>query len=393
MEYEIILPNAQNVCVKLEKRPGHLPKGAELLEALFENLGLRKGEEQYFGLMYCDKEDGRMDWLENTDVLKNLRMSKSSRFHFSVRYYPEHPELVLHDEKTQSLFRVQIKEKLLKGEWACEVETHAFLDGLVVQAECGSFNPNEHKPGYLKSLKGLEICAPNRMNSEKDISENAYLKRVSYHHKRNLGRSQNDADVMYLHKAREIPLYGFIVHKAVDANDNELFIGLREQSIAIFDGQQVDNCSPVLIQTEFHWNTLKYCTHAKCKVKIGVTIQSEVVTEIVWRVKSKNCYRGAERLCNDIKAFRAMYASRDEADFCSSKKEIKRVRSFSRQTSRPRVSRLNSVTTVLRNSLKRKKKKERKEISPFPSVLNQSNQEGENEHDRSNVVLVQSASS
>eukprot|EP00794_Sanderia_malayensis_P005089 gene5089-5743_t len=392
MDYDIILPNEENITVKLNHEKRNHASGGNLLNALFAHLGLRQEDEKYFGLMYCDKEDGRMDWLEENNLLKNLHKNKLSRFQFSVRYYPEHPELVLHNEKTQRLFRLQIKEKLLRGEWACNVETHAYLDGLIVQAELGNYNPKVHKSDYLKAINGVDICPPTRLNSERDMGELDYFRLVHYYFKRNIGISSKEANVQYLHRARELPLYGFIMHEAIDKNGNvDVIVGLREESMAVLDGHPADNCISPLIKTTLSWDMLKYCTQAKCKVKIGLTMEDGSVNEFIWKVKSKNCFRGAERLCNDIKAFRAMYCSRDENDFCTSKKEVKRARSFIRRQSsreRPITHRLNSVTTVLRSSLRRKTKRE---DSKMPKVLtvNKDVESCENLHESSTIVLVE----
>ena len=394
MEYTTILPNGEEILVELKKQHGHQNTGADLLDAFFNKMGLSKDDERYFGLLYCDKEDGRMDWLEKDDTLKSLPKNKGSVFHLSVRYYPQHPELVIKEEKTRHLFCFQIKEKLLRGEWGCDVETHACLDGLLVQATAGDYNPMVHQDGYLQSLKGVEIFSPSRLNSDQDPSERSYLYKVHNHHKRNLGIRPADAEIEYLKIARTLTLYGFIIHNAIDCNNNELCVGLREQGIAIFNNPSFAHCEPILIRTEFSWDHLKFCTSAKRKVTLGVTIQSGNISEIVWKVNTTNRFRGARRLCDDIKAFRDMYGSRDESDFVTSKKEIKRARSFSSPSNKSsaRFQRFHSVTISIRNSLRRRTLRGNEDNHrKAPSTTSCSKDETvqtENILDNSRVILV-----
>ena len=393
MDCRTILPSGEEILIELKKRHGHQNTGADLFEAFFNKMGLCKDDQQYFGLLYCDKEDGRMDWLEKDDILKSLPKNKESIFHLSVRYYPQHPELVIKEDKTRHLFCFQIKEKLLRGEWGCDVETHACLDGLLVQATAGDYNPKVHEDGYLQTLKGVEIFSPSRLNSDQDPTEKSYLHKVRNHHKKNLGIRRSDAEIEYLKKARTLALYGFIIHNAVDCNNNELCVGLREQGIVIFNNPSFAHCEPLLIRTEFSWDHLKFCTTSKRKVTLGVTIQSGNICEIVWKVNTTNGFRGAKRLCNDIKAFRDIYGSRDESDFVTSKKEIKRAKSFSSPSfkSRAKFQRFHSVTTSIRNSLRRRTLRGNENNDKSPSTTSCSKEEAaqtENIMDNSRVILV-----
>ena len=357
MEYNVILPNGQDIRVELQRKNGIESKGVSLLAALFSSMGLAKNEQQYFGVSYCDKEDGHMDWLEKDDILKSLPKNKSARFHVSVRYYPQHPDVVLKDDGTRNLFCLQIKEKLLRGELGCDVETHAYLDGLLAQVYLGDFNPSVHKPGYLRSVKEFDLVAPSRLNSDADPTEIVYLRRVGYYHRSNIGISSSEAQILYLKKAKTLSSYGYVVHTVSDKSRNDVCIGLKEKGIAIFNNPAFAHCEPLMVKTEFCWDILKYCMSERCKVKLGIELQKGKVTEHVWKVKNKNCFRGAQRLCTDITAFREMFASRDESDFITKKKEIKRVKSFASPSSlknRSKFRRLNSVTSTIRNSLRRR---------------------------------------
>ena len=390
MEYIIILSNGQEMRIELERQNGSELKGSDLFAAFFNSMGLPKEDQQYFGLSYCDKEDGRMDWLEKDDSLKNLPKNKVSRFHLTVRYYPQHPDVVLKDSKTRRLFSFQIKENLLRGEWGCDVETHAFLDGLLVQAHLGDFNPKTCKPGYLRTLKGIDLVAPSLLNSDADPMEAIYLRRVGYYHRSNIGLSSSEAEIAYLKKAKTISLYAYIIHTVTDKNRKEICIGLREKSIAIFDNPSFAHCEPLLVKTEFSWDSLKYCTSVKCKVKLGVELQRGKVTEFSWKIKNKHCFRGAQRLCIDIKAFRDIYASRDESDFVTKKKEIRRVKSFtspSSSKSRPKFQRLNTVTSTIRNSLRRKKPP-MKETGEYDTPKKDERKESENQLENSRLGLI-----
>lgn len=386
MEFRIILPNGQEVPVNFDKRNGNEVKGAELFSTFFKTIGLAEDEEQYFGLMYCDKEDGHMDWLEKDEKLKSLPKNKVSLFHLAVRYYPQHPDSVLMDGSTRRLFCYQIKDKLLRGEWGCAVETHAYLDGLLVQAHLGDYNPKLHKPGYLRTVHELDLAAPSRINSDADPAESIYLRRVACYHKHNIGMTQVDAEITYLKKAKTLCLYGFIVHNVSDKKNGDKCIGLREQGIAIFDNPSFAHCQPLVVKSEFSWDSLKYCMSVKCKVKLGVEEQKGKVTELSWKVRNKNCFKGAQRLCSDIKAFRDMYASRDKTDFITKREEIRRVKTFTSPsaTSRPKFQRLITVTSTLRNSLRRKTNL----ANNFGAPAREEKVERENQLENSRIGLI-----
>ena len=95
--------------------------------------------KQYFGLMYCDNRSGEMIILDENDVLKKLD-GKKITFHVVTLFHPENPDEVFQSAPSRRLFCDLMKDKLVSGELGCDVDTHAYLDAMYLQAIIGKHN-------------------------------------------------------------------------------------------------------------------------------------------------------------------------------------------------------------------------------------------------------------
>ena len=354
--YNILLLDGAQISVNLTNEETH---GSDLLIKVLERANLSGDDAKYFGLLYSEKEDGGMNWLGPDDELRSVGRSKSTFFQFAVRFYPEHPDRALKNEITRKLFRSHLKEMLVRGELGCCIETHAILDGHIVQAEIGSYNPSKHKVGYLKHIKNVEICAPTFLNSDTDIKEAEYLRKVNWFHRRNVGISSSDADIMFLAKVKKLPFYGIVIYKTVIHHGTEVCLGLSGDGIVMFDDTLSDRCKLPAVLMQHPWKTLHYCLRDKNKVKLGILDYENNVEDIVLKLKSKNSFKRAERLHKEILAFRDMFLVKDDTDFYTSKKiykKVQRTHSAKERFAKPvnRTNRFHSLSSNFRSSFKAK---------------------------------------
>ena len=109
-----------------------------MLSFFWNELGIAD-YRQYFGLMYCDNRSGEMIVLDENDILKKLNEKKVT-FHVVTMLHPENPDEVFQSAPSRILFCDLMKDKLVSGELGCDVDTHAYLDAMYLQAIIGKHN-------------------------------------------------------------------------------------------------------------------------------------------------------------------------------------------------------------------------------------------------------------
>ena len=137
MHFTIIPPKGTEIIV---------PKSSECIMVLGHDLLLFMCQElsisdykDYFGLLYCDKRNGKMKLLDENDKLKKLELAMGKKINFQIvaTFHPENPEEIFQNSPSRRLFCDLMKDKLIKGELGCDVETHAYLDAMYLQAVLG----------------------------------------------------------------------------------------------------------------------------------------------------------------------------------------------------------------------------------------------------------------
>ena len=139
MHFTIIPPRGKEIVVPKTAK-SKMVKGDDLLMFLCNELEIN-GYQDYFGLLYCDKRNGKMSFLDRNDILKKLEITagKKITLHLVTTFHPEHPEETFRSEPSRRLFCNLMKDKLVSGELGCDVDTHAYLDGIYLQATIGRY--------------------------------------------------------------------------------------------------------------------------------------------------------------------------------------------------------------------------------------------------------------
>eukprot|EP00794_Sanderia_malayensis_P004233 gene4234-4797_t len=311
MSFFVVLLNGEQLVVRKSSQKS-IRTGRDLLQSVYESVKLDAEYQRYFGLLYCDQNDGRMNWLAENDTLKDLKMSKMSSFQLAVSIYPQHPDIAIKKDLVRELFRMQVKEKLLNGDICCSVDTHAILDALIAQAELGDYDSEMYANKNEGKFSRLQIYNPTFLNSGSNPSECSYIKKVEKYHKGNIGLKRSEANARYLATAKKLPYYGFCIYEARDGYDNAVLIGLRQQSLCfmntIVDGRLT---SPEIVN-EYAWCDLRYCTHTKRRIRFGVVAKGHNREHIV-KFDARNNYQQIERLLKCILNHREAFLGQENS--------------------------------------------------------------------------------
>lgn len=196
-------------------------KTLKIFEAVCAHLKL--DERDYFGLSY-DDNDLRTHWL---DLYKRFRdhegfdVSESMhQFHFGVRFYVSDP-INIHDQIAKRQFYLQLRKDICSGKLKCESRKAADLAAIATQADLGDFRKDFHSQGYLSEVQFIP-------NQEKPFSDN-----VERLHAKFQGLSNENAELMYLRKCRQLEMYGVETHSVKDEYGHDCVIGLSFKGIEI----------------------------------------------------------------------------------------------------------------------------------------------------------------
>jgi erythrocyte membrane protein band 4.1 len=124
---------------------------------VFKVLNLR--ETEYFGLEFRDSKH-KLRFLDGDKPMKKQLKDTRCTFQFVVKLYPENPSSIIEDI-TRSLVCLQVRRDLWNGSVSCGVDAGVLLGSLVVQAELGDYDPEEHQEGYLKGIEFVKNYVAN----------------------------------------------------------------------------------------------------------------------------------------------------------------------------------------------------------------------------------------
>ena len=128
-------------------------KAQVVISELFRHLELKDlHEKEYFSVYYVDSSDSKI-YLNPFKQIRKQLPNASSRttweLFFGVQFYATELDM-LGDEMTRYLYVLQmcrdIKEKRINADRSTKLQ----LVSLLVQANCGDYDPAEHKPGYVE---------------------------------------------------------------------------------------------------------------------------------------------------------------------------------------------------------------------------------------------------
>ncbi|XP_065576656.1 uncharacterized protein LOC136037773 isoform X2 [Artemia franciscana] len=193
-------------------------KGQELFDGVCDSVDLL--ERDYFGLVYLD-EDGFRQWLVLDKRIAKQLKGQPLEFAFEVKFYPLDPSQ-LQEDVTRYQLCLQIRNDILSGKLPCSFVTHALLGSFLAQSELGDYDPEVHKPGYLRELR----FAPNQTP---ELEE-----KVAELHKTYRGQTPEEAELYYLENAKKLAMYGVDLHQAKDSEEVDLLLGVCASGILIY---------------------------------------------------------------------------------------------------------------------------------------------------------------
>lgn len=128
----------------------------------------------------------------------------------------------LQEENTRYHFFLQIRNDILDGKLVYSHSSLVKLSSFVVQSELGDYSP-EHKKGYLKDL---ELVPNQTLDIENEIAEL---------HKHLAGQTPAEAELNFLTHAKTLDTYGIETHRAKNADNQNILIGVGSIGIVIFE--------------------------------------------------------------------------------------------------------------------------------------------------------------
>ena len=145
---KVFLLDGQYYTIPVDKKA----KGKVIINELFRHLELRDlQEKEYFSVYYVDLTGSRIFLNPFKQIRKQLPNASNRtiwELFFGVQFYATKLTM-LADEMTRYLYVLQvcrdIKEKWIQADRSTKLQ----LTSLLVQANCGDYDSEEHKPGYV----------------------------------------------------------------------------------------------------------------------------------------------------------------------------------------------------------------------------------------------------
>ncbi|XP_066461643.1 band 4.1-like protein 2 isoform X2 [Eleutherodactylus coqui] len=209
----ILLDKTDYVC-EIEKRA----KGQSLLLKVCEHLNLL--ETDYFGLLYYDNAEQK-NWLDPAKEIKRQIRSSPWQFVFNVKFYPPDPSQLTEDI-TRYFLCLQLRQDIASGRLPCSFVTHALLGSLMLQAEVGDYDAEEHSADYISDFQ----FAPNQTKELED--------KVVELHKTHRGLTPAQADITFLENAKKLSMYGVDLHHAKDSEAVDIMLGVCANGLLIY---------------------------------------------------------------------------------------------------------------------------------------------------------------
>ena len=207
------------------------------INEVFRHLDLKGAQEkEFFSIYYIDTSGCRF-FLDPFKQIRRQLPNASSRttwdVYFGVQFYATELRL-LADEITVYQYVLQIcrdiKEKRIKADHTTKLE----LVSLLVQANCGDYDPEEHTPGYVDPYIDM-IYNPSDIPIGLSNS-------VSEEHKRKTGLKPNRAYDDFFTKAKGIYRFGQQVFPVQDHHGQSGEIGAALEGLYFHkDGKQFMN--------------------------------------------------------------------------------------------------------------------------------------------------------
>jgi len=212
-------------------------KAGVVVNEVFRHLELKDlKEKEYFSVYYVDTSGSRIflnPFKQIRRQLPNASGRKTWDLFFGVQFYATDLSM-LTDEMTRYLYVLQmcrdIKEKRINADHA----TKLHLVGLLVQANCGDYDPEEHKPGYVDPYVDM-IYNPSEIPIGLPTS-------VHDVHKEKTGFKPNEADNAFFMIAKGLYKFGQQIFPVSDRRGQSGEVGASIVGLVFHkDGKDIMN--------------------------------------------------------------------------------------------------------------------------------------------------------
>ena len=226
----VLLLDGQYHTFPVEKKA----KALVAIDKLFHHLDLK--EKEFFSIYYIDTSGCRIFLNPYKQIRKQLPNASSRTMwdlYFGVQFYATELGL-LSDEITVYQYVLQIcrdiKERRINADRLKKLE----LISLLVQANCGDYDAEKHKQGYVDPYIDM-------IYNSSDIPIGLFNS-VSEEHKKKTGLKRNQANANFFTKAKGIYRFGQQVFEVQDRRGQSVEIGSALEGLYFHqDGKQLMN--------------------------------------------------------------------------------------------------------------------------------------------------------
>jgi len=216
----VVLLDGETLEVPLDKND----VGRALFDKVCQHLDLI--EKDYFGFTYQDdRGPSHLKYWLNLDkkISKVKKPGGAWVFDFSLKFYPPDPAQ-LRESLTRWLVVLQIRRDLLSGRIPCTFTTYALLGSYNVQAELGEFDPSDHGSSndYIRNMSFSPHQNPELLDKIVEL------------HRQHKGQTPDEAEKFFLDNAKKLSMYGIDLHKAKDADNNAVMLGVCCSGLLIY---------------------------------------------------------------------------------------------------------------------------------------------------------------
>jgi talin len=169
---------------------------AQIVKSVVEKLDIKTNPEEW-GLRRETSSDNQFlvdgQTLQEQDVVDEEEQLLFEKKLFGMENTDMSDPVVLHYSY------VQAKNRIITGKYPCQRGEAIALAALQVQVTYGNFDPNKHKPGFLKLIEYMAPQWQKNKNIEKDIFQE---------HKKFTGMTDIQAKYRYLQVVKSLKTYG-----------------------------------------------------------------------------------------------------------------------------------------------------------------------------------------
>ncbi|PNF14672.1 E3 ubiquitin-protein ligase MYLIP [Cryptotermes secundus] len=287
---------SQPNCVIIEVKVDPKAEGQECLEKVCHCLGIST-ESDYFGLKYHGAK-GEELWLNLRNPIERQVVGLPPyRFALRVKFWVP-PHLLLQDSTRHQFYlhaRLDVLEGRLKvNDWSI---TTKFL-ALMVQAECGDFEPLTSQQHHCKYL---EQCS--QLCGVEDIKPSDVLHRVSLEHQELKGMKPSAAEYWLLKEASYLDSFGEELFHSKPSGEGCIAtcLGVGPHGISLYHGEdlaQKHSIPYTAIQTAASQRRLFHLTYADMdghEASLEIKLESSQAASGVYRaITEKHAFYSCE---------------------------------------------------------------------------------------------------